>query len=99
MRFTTGSAVVIVNLSLLAGRFGYENRSPNATARWGIIGFTKTCSIELGKYSIRANAVLPGAVAETRIERGIRGKSGCEWHHLGTGKGKRQDDSRADAAN
>jgi len=53
---------VIINMSSVAGRFGYENRSPYSTAKWGIIGFTKTLSIELGKYGIRANAILPGAV-------------------------------------
>lgn len=44
-------AGVIINMSSLAGRFGYENRSPYSTAKWGIIGFTKTLSIELGKYA------------------------------------------------
>lgn len=62
------SAGVIINMSSVAGRFGYENRSPYSTAKWGIIGFTKTLSIELGKYGIRANAILPGPVAGPRIE-------------------------------
>ncbi len=69
------SAGVIINMSSVAGRFGYENRSPYATAKWGIIGFTKTLSIELGKYGIRANAILPGAVAGPRIERVLQGRA------------------------
>jgi NAD(P)-dependent dehydrogenase (short-subunit alcohol dehydrogenase family) len=69
------SAGVIINMSSLAGRFGYENRSPYSTAKWGIIGFTKTLSIELGKYGIRANAILPGAVAGPRIERVLQGRA------------------------
>jgi NAD(P)-dependent dehydrogenase (short-subunit alcohol dehydrogenase family) len=69
------SAGVILNMSSLAGRFGYENRSPYATAKWGIIGFTKTLSIELGKYGIRANAILPGAVAGPRIEKVLQGRA------------------------
>jgi len=60
---------VIINMSSVAGRFGYENRSPYSTAKWGIIGFTKTLSIELGKYGIRANAILPGAVEGPRINQ------------------------------
>ncbi len=68
-------AGVIINMSSLAGRFGYENRSPYSTAKWGIIGFTKTLSIELGKYGIRANAILPGAVAGPRIEKVLQGRA------------------------
>ena len=53
-------AGVIINMSSVAGRFGYPNRSPYATTKWGLIGFTKTLSIELGEFGIRANAILPG---------------------------------------
>src|SRR5207302_9131024 len=63
------SAGVIINMSSVAGRFGYANRSPYCTAKWGIIGFTKTLSIELGEFGIRANAILPGAVDGPRIQR------------------------------
>ncbi|HET7400297.1 MAG TPA: SDR family oxidoreductase [Usitatibacter sp.] len=68
-------AGVIINMSSVAGRFGYRNRSPYSTAKWGIIGFTKTLSIELGEYGIRANAILPGAVAGPRIERVFEGRA------------------------
>lgn len=68
-------AGVIINLSSIAGRFGYANRSPYATAKWGIIGFTKTLSIELGPYGIRANAILPGAVEGPRIQRVLEGRA------------------------
>jgi NAD(P)-dependent dehydrogenase (short-subunit alcohol dehydrogenase family) len=66
---------VIINMSSVAGRFGYENRSPYSTAKWGIIGFTKTLSIELGKYGIRANAILPGAVEGPRIDHVLSGRA------------------------
>ena len=68
-------AGVIINMSSVAGRFGYENRSPYSTAKWGIIGFTKTLSIELGKYGIRANAILPGAVDGPRIIKVLEGRA------------------------
>jgi len=68
-------AGVIINMSSTAGRFGYPNRSPYATAKWGLVGFTKTLSIELGQYGIRANAILPGAVAGPRIERVFAGRA------------------------
>ena len=62
-------AGVIINMSSVAGRMGYPNRSPYATTKWGIVGFTKTLAIELGEFGIRANAILPGAVAGARIDR------------------------------
>ncbi len=68
-------AGVIINMSSVAGRFGYENRSPYATAKWGIVGFTKTLSIELGQFGIRANAILPGAVAGPRMQRVLEGRT------------------------
>jgi NAD(P)-dependent dehydrogenase (short-subunit alcohol dehydrogenase family) len=66
---------VIINMSSVAGRFGYANRSPYCTAKWGLIGFTKTLSIELGEYGIRANAILPGAVDGPRIQRVFEGRA------------------------
>jgi NAD(P)-dependent dehydrogenase (short-subunit alcohol dehydrogenase family) len=69
------AAGVILNMSSTAGRFGYPNRSPYATAKWGLVGFTKTLSMELGRYGIRANAILPGAVAGPRIERVFEGRA------------------------
>jgi NAD(P)-dependent dehydrogenase (short-subunit alcohol dehydrogenase family) len=68
-------AGVIINMSSVAGRFGYANRSPYCTAKWGLIGFTKTLSIELGEYAIRANAILPGAVDGPRIQRVFEGRA------------------------
>jgi NAD(P)-dependent dehydrogenase (short-subunit alcohol dehydrogenase family) len=60
---------VILIMSSLAGRFGYPNRSPYSTTKWGLIGFTKTLSRELGEFGIRVNAILPGAVDGPRIDR------------------------------
>jgi len=71
----TGTFNVIINMSSVAGRFGYANRSPYCTAKWGIIGFTKTLSIELGEYGIRANAILPGAVDGPRIQKVFEGRA------------------------
>lgn len=58
----------IINLSSAAGRFGYANRSAYAATKWAIIGLTKTLSIELGAYGVRANAILPGAVDGPRFQ-------------------------------
>ena len=68
-------AGVIVNLSSIAGRHGFANRSPYSASKWGVIGFTKTLAIELGEWGIRANAIAPGAVAGDRIERVFAGRA------------------------
>jgi NAD(P)-dependent dehydrogenase (short-subunit alcohol dehydrogenase family) len=68
-------AGVILIMSSVAGRFGYANRSPYCTAKWGLIGFTKTLAIELGGHGIRANAILPGAVDGPRIQRVFEGRA------------------------
>jgi len=65
----------IINMSSVAGRFGFANRSPYAATKWGVIGFTKTLAMELGANGIRANAIAPGAVAGDRIRRVFAGRS------------------------
>jgi NAD(P)-dependent dehydrogenase (short-subunit alcohol dehydrogenase family) len=68
-------AGVIINMSSIAGRVGYANRSAYSATKWAIVGFTKTLAIELGALGIRANAILPGAVAGPRIERVFEGRA------------------------
>ncbi|MCR8723163.1 SDR family oxidoreductase [Frigidibacter sp. ROC022] len=65
----------IINLSSLAGRLGFALRTPYAAAKWGVIGFTKSLSIELGKDGIRCNAILPGIVAGDRQRRVLEAKA------------------------
>ena len=59
----------------LAGRFGYANRSAYSATKRGIVGVTKTLSIELGEYGIRANAILPGGVEGDRIQNVFEGRA------------------------
>ena len=65
----------IINLSSAAGKFGFPNRSPYSAAKWGVVGFTKSISIELGQFGIRCNAILPGPVDGARIRGVIREKA------------------------
>ncbi len=65
----------IINLSSAAGRLGFAMRTPYAAAKWGVIGLTKSLSVELGPEGIRANAILPGLVAGDRIRRVIEAKA------------------------
>jgi NAD(P)-dependent dehydrogenase (short-subunit alcohol dehydrogenase family) len=68
-------AGVILILSSMAGRFGYPNRSAYSATKWGLVGFTKTISRELGPLGIRANAILPGCVAGPRIQKVFEGRA------------------------
>jgi NAD(P)-dependent dehydrogenase (short-subunit alcohol dehydrogenase family) len=65
----------IINLSSAAGRFGFALRAPYSAAKWGVIGFTKSLSIELGPDGVRVNAILPGPVDGPRIRAVIKAKA------------------------
>ena len=54
---------------------GYPFRSPYATAKWAVIGFTKTLAMELGQYQIRVNAMCPGSVEGERMDRVIEAEA------------------------
>lgn len=70
----SGNAAII-NLSSAAGRLGFRLRTPYAAAKWGVIGLTKSLSIELGPDDIRVNAVLPGLVSGDRQRRVLEAKA------------------------
>lgn len=66
----------IVNISSVAGKYGYPFRTPYASAKFGVIGLTETLAKELGPGDIRVNAILPGLVQGPRIEAVIRARAG-----------------------
>ncbi len=61
----------IVNLSSSAGTYGYPLRTPYASAKWAIVGLTKSLAMEVGDYGIRVNAICPGSVSGPRMDRVI----------------------------
>ncbi|HWQ39133.1 MAG TPA: SDR family oxidoreductase [Burkholderiales bacterium] len=65
----------IINLSSAAGRLGFPYRTPYAAAKWGVVGFSKSLSMELGADNIRVNAIQPGVVEGDRINRVIEAKA------------------------
>ncbi|MCY1431167.1 Dihydroanticapsin 7-dehydrogenase [compost metagenome] len=65
----------IIHMSSVAGRLGYPDRSPYSTSKWGLIGFTKSLSRELGVFGIRVNAILPGAVEGERFDSVLKGRA------------------------
>ncbi|HZP92240.1 MAG TPA: SDR family oxidoreductase [Burkholderiales bacterium] len=65
----------IINLSSAAGRLGFPFRTPYAAAKWGVVGFTRSLSMEVGADNIRVNAIQPGVVEGDRINRVIEAKA------------------------
>ena len=55
----------IINTSSTSGLLGNFGQSNYGAAKAGIAGFTRVCAIELAKYGITVNAVVP--VAKTRM--------------------------------
>ena len=65
----------IVNISSAAGKYGFAFRTPYSTAKWGVIGLTKSLAIELGSDQIRVNTILPGLVSGERQQRVLTAKA------------------------
>jgi 3-oxoacyl-[acyl-carrier protein] reductase len=52
----------IINISSFAGLKGKDGLSAYSASKAGLIGLTKTAALELSRYNIMVNAVLPGYV-------------------------------------
>ncbi|MFM0039158.1 beta-ketoacyl-ACP reductase [Paraburkholderia strydomiana] len=61
-RMVAQGASVILNASSVVGIYGNYGQTNYAAAKFGVIGFTKTWSRELGPKGIRVNAVAPGFI-------------------------------------
>jgi NAD(P)-dependent dehydrogenase (short-subunit alcohol dehydrogenase family) len=58
----------IINMSSMAGVYGYGMRTPYAAVKWAVVGLTKSLAIELGPHHVRCNAICPGSVAGARMD-------------------------------
>ena len=63
---------LIVITSSTSGQWGHPLRSPYASAKWALVGLTKTLAMELGPAGVRVNAICPGAVEGDRMERVVQ---------------------------
>lgn len=67
----------IVNIASVTGKRPLPNRTPYATSKMGVIGFTRTLADEVGDANINVNAVCPGSVDGPRI-RGVFERQAAE---------------------
>ena len=63
---TQGSGVIL-NASSVVGLYGNFGQTNYAATKFGVIGFTKTWSRELGPKGIRVNAVAPGFITTPMV--------------------------------
>jgi NAD(P)-dependent dehydrogenase (short-subunit alcohol dehydrogenase family) len=61
----------IVNISSMAGKTGEPLTSPYCATKFGVIGFTQSIALELGKHNITVNAVCPGPVDTELIRQSV----------------------------
>jgi NAD(P)-dependent dehydrogenase (short-subunit alcohol dehydrogenase family) len=50
----------IINMSSVVFKNPYPYRTPYATSKMGIVGFTRVLALELGRFNITVNAICPG---------------------------------------
>lgn len=83
MREKGGGSIVFIN-SNSAYRVT-PNRSGYCSSKAGALGLMKTLALDLGKYNIRANAVLPGLIKTVRWEANLNNcrESMTNWTPLG----------------
>lgn len=65
----------IVNIASEAARLGSKGGSVYAAAKAGVIAFTKSIARENARYSITANAILPGPIDTPMLRAAVAGTS------------------------
>ncbi|MDL4774641.1 MULTISPECIES: glucose 1-dehydrogenase [Thermomonosporaceae] len=64
-----GGGGAIVNTASTAGLTGQYGLSPYVSAKWAVIGLTKTAALEYAKAGVRVNAICPGMTMTPAVRR------------------------------
>ena len=72
----------LILLSSMQGKHGTKDGSSYSASKWAILGLMKSAAMELGKYNITVNAVIPGLVDTplTRYEKRLTESYGEQGH-------------------
>jgi len=71
----------VVNVTSGAGLYGNPGQANYSAAKAGVVGFTRTAALELGRYGVTVNALAPGG--RTRMTEDVfadaMGAAGGDW--------------------
>lgn len=70
-----GRPGAIVNISSLAGRFGFANYGAYCASKFGVLGLTQQLAAELAAKGIRVNCICPGSIDTDMLDGTIRRKA------------------------
>jgi 3-oxoacyl-[acyl-carrier protein] reductase len=68
VKMKENGAGVILNASSVVAHYGNFGQANYVASKAGLIGMTKTLAKELGKYSVRVNAVAPGFILTPMVK-------------------------------
>jgi len=58
----------IVNISSLAGRFGFANYGGYCASKFAVVGMTQQLALELAPHHIRVNCICPGSIDSDMLD-------------------------------
>ena len=63
---------VIVNVASEAGLVGIKNQVAYNVSKAGLIGFTRSCAVDLAPFGVRVNSVCPGTTDTPLVQAAVR---------------------------
>jgi meso-butanediol dehydrogenase/(S,S)-butanediol dehydrogenase/diacetyl reductase len=62
----------IINISSVAGKIGFPFGAAYSTSKHGLIGLTRTVALEVATQGVTVNAICPGPIRTSMLEKRIR---------------------------